>query len=351
MRRLWWRFALAAGLALQGTVSGQELVLSATQKQALDVQVGKAEAAASVPLDGLPATVRVPLEGANVVTAPYPGVVVAVLAREGEAVRRGQPLARIQSREAMTLGADLAAAQGEFRVAAAEAARDRQLLAEGIIPASRRQTAEARREAAAARLRALQAARAIAPAAAGAAPGTYELRAPLDGNVLQRDLRPGEPVGQLAKAYVIAPRDRVMLELQVPARYAPSLRVGLPVRVDGEGEGTVSEAGGAVDPLSQTVLVRAELRSRGLLPGRQTTAILLLPAPPGAVAVPSAALVDRAGKTVLFTATARGYAPVPVERLAQSADGRSVVRGALAQGAAVVVRGAGALNAIPQGGE
>ena len=48
----------------------------------------------------------------------------------------------------MTLGSDLAAAQGEFRVASAQAERDRQLLAEGIMPAARAQADEARRAAA-----------------------------------------------------------------------------------------------------------------------------------------------------------------------------------------------------------
>ena len=185
--------------------------LTPAQKQALDIRTGTAEAADHVPLDGLPARVSVPLTGSAVVTAPYEGVVVELLAREGQPVKRGQALAHIRSREAMTLGADLAAAQGEFRVADAQVVRDRQLLAEGIIPAARTQSDEARRAAAAARLRGLEAARAMAPA--GASPGIYELRAPIAGRVLERALRLGEPVAMFAKAYVLAAGDQVMLEL------------------------------------------------------------------------------------------------------------------------------------------
>ena len=127
--------ALAPAMAMAGAAESVKM-LTPAQKQALDIRTGTAVAADRVPLDGLPARVSVPLTGSAVVTAPYEGVVIELLAREGQSVTRGQPLARIRSREAMTLGADLTAAQGEFRVADAQVVRDRQLLAEGIIPAA-----------------------------------------------------------------------------------------------------------------------------------------------------------------------------------------------------------------------
>ena len=330
---------------------GQSIVLSAAQRQALNLHTGRLEKAVSVPLDDLPANVRAPLEGSAVVTAPFAGVVTAVLVREGQLVTRHQPLARIQSREAMTLAAELTAASSSYRVAAAQAARDRQLLAEGIIPQARTQAAEAQREAAFARLHELQAARATAPAAPGAAPGTYELRAPLTGRVIERSLRLGEPVGLLAKAYVIARQDQVLLELHVPARYAAQLRVGQPVRTAAGIEGRLSEIGGAIDPTSQTLLVRALLDTRQLLPGQQTSATLQLPAPAGALQVPAEALVERDGGYVVFVADARGYTPVPVTLLTQLADGRSVVRGKLQPGTEVVTTGAGALKSLPPGAQ
>jgi len=323
--------------------------LTPAQKQALDIRTGIAAAADRMPLDNLPARVSVPLTGSAVITAPYEGVVVELLAREGQMVRRGQPLARIHSREAMTMGADLAAAQGEFRVASAQVERDRQLLAEGIIPAARAQADEARRAAASARLRGLEAARAMAPA--GAAPGTYELRAPIAGRVLERSLRLGEPVAMFAKAYVLAAGDQVMLEMQVPARDAATLRPGLNVQVAGGGEGRVSEIGGVVDPASQTVRVRAEVSGGHLLIGEQTRATLWLPAPPGAVRVPSRAVVERDGQPRVYLVRGSGYVAVPVQRLAQTTDGESVVLGEFAAGSELVVHGASRLDAIPVGGK
>jgi cobalt-zinc-cadmium efflux system membrane fusion protein len=347
MHRLLFALTLTA-ILLPRPASAQDIILTAAQRQAMEVRVGGVEPAISVPLDGLPAVVRAPLDDSAVITAPFAGVVVAVLARQGQMVSRHQPLARIQSREAMTLGADLAAARGESRVAAAQASRDRQLLAEGIIPAARMQATQARHEAAMARLHELLAARAMAPTASGAVPGIYELRAPLSGRVLERTVRLGESIPALSKAYVIARRDRIMLELHVPAREAAAVRVGQVVRVAGGAEGKVTETAGAVDAASQTVLVRAQIDTERLLPGQQVTASLLLPAPANAWSVPSSALVERGGGYVLFVARGKGFSPVPVGLLAQTTKDRSVVTGALAANAKVAISGAGALKAMSQ---
>lgn len=349
MRR--WLFVLTLGaVVLPSMAAEQAVVLTAAQRQALAIRTGKVQVANHVPLDGLPATVRVPLEGSAVITAPYEGVVVAILAREGQTVKRDQPLARIRSRDAMRLGADLTAARGEYQVAKAQADRDRELLAEGIIPAARSQADNARRDAALARLRELQAASSVAPSAANAGAGTYELRAPISGRVLERTLRLGESVAMLAKSYVIARDDRVMLELQVPARYAGALQPGLMVRVAGGDEGRITEIGGAVDRASQTVRVRADVAGKGLLIGQQTSATVMLPAPAGALRVPSAALAEQDGSYRVFVVSGNTFQPVTVKRLAQGTDGFSVVSGDIAAGAEVVTSGAGALQMVPQGG-
>ncbi|MGB8633936.1 MAG: efflux RND transporter periplasmic adaptor subunit [Rhodanobacteraceae bacterium] len=350
MRRLFLVSILLA-CAASPVMAGTLLKVSSSQRQAMGVRTGVLKVAGNMPLDGLPATVRAPLHESAVVTAPYAGITVAVLAREGTMVKRGQPLAQIQSREAMRLGADLAAARGEYQVARAQAERDSQLLAEGIIPSGRTQAAIARRNAAAARLEELQAARSMAPLASGAAPGTYELRAPLAGRVIERSLRLGEPVGALDKAFMVAEPGRVMLEMQVPARYAASLRLGLDVRTADGAAGTISEVGAAIDRASQTVLVRASVNGEQLLPGQQTSATLLLPPPKNAWALPSSAVAEHDGRQVVFVERNGGFEAVQVALLAQTGDGDSVVTGALAAENRVVVTGTGALKAMLVAGD
>ncbi|MEO7066865.1 MAG: efflux RND transporter periplasmic adaptor subunit [Rhodanobacter sp.] len=350
MRRLFLVSVLLAFVVAPAAAQSL-LKVSASQRQAMGIKVGLVQAAEHVPLDGLPATVRAPLHESTVVTAPFAGITVAILAREGETVHSGQALARIQSREAMSLGAELTAATGEMRVARAQAVRDQQLLDEGIIPASRAQTAVARRDTAAAHLQELQAARAMAPQAAGATPGTYELRAPLAGRVIQRSLSLGEPVAAFAKAFVVAKPGQVMLEMQVPARYAGQLRTGLQVRTADGAAGVISEIGAAMDPASQTLLVRASMQGEDLLPGQQTTATLLLPAPKHAWMLPSSAVAEHAGHRVVFVERSGGFEAVTVMLLAQTGDGHSVVSGALTAASRVVVADAGTLKAMLIAGE
>ncbi|BBD79062.1 efflux RND transporter periplasmic adaptor subunit [Aerosticca soli] len=342
------RHGLLCLLLSAPAVSAQQWVLTPAQRQALGIELGPAKAAEGLPLDGLPARVMIAPDAAAVVTVPFAGVVAQVLVREGATVRHGEPLARLQSREAMSLAADLAAARSQQRVAAAQAARDRALLAEGIIPAARAQASAAQAEAAAARWRELETAAALAPPAAGA-PGLYELRAPVDGRVIERTLLPGAAVEPLAKAFVIARGSQVLVELRVPARHAAALRPGLVVRLADGHQGRLVEAAGAVDPGSQSVPARAIFTDAPLLPGQQLAVTLWLPAPSGAVMVPTSALAEREGGNVVFVADNRGFSAVPVRILAQTVAGQSVVTG-VQSGATVVVAGAGALSALPAAG-
>ena len=122
--------------------------LNSSQLRAQGVETALVKDAAVIPLDGLPAQTVAPLSTSAQVVAPYGGVVTRVLVDEGASVRQGQALARIQSKDVLTLQADLARARTEAAVAAAQARRDAALLAEGIIPATRNEQTQARAAAA-----------------------------------------------------------------------------------------------------------------------------------------------------------------------------------------------------------
>lgn len=291
-----------------------------------------------VPLEHLPATVRLPLQGTAVVTTPLPGVVLSVTAREGDAVKRGQALATVQSREAMTLGAELAAAEGAYQVAAAQATRDQQLLSEGIVPQARAQASNAARDAAAAKWRELQSVRQWAPAAPGGM-GVYELRAPVDGRIVERTLQPGARVDALGKAFVLVSGDRALLELRVPASAAAQARRGLSVETREGAKARVSEAAGVLDAASQTVLVRAEGEAGAMLPGMQTSATLWLPASADVVSVPASAVQGEEGGEQVYVQRGAAFKAVSVRTLARDGDARRWVRGALKPGEQVATGG------------
>lgn len=320
------RWFAALGLMLLSTAP----VLAAESAGA--IPVARATRVERVALAQLPATVRLPLDGTAVITAPLAGVVIDVRVREGDLVKPGQPLARLQSRDAMTLAAELASARGAYRVAAAQAARDQQLLVEGIVPQARVQASAAARDAAAARLRELEAARAWAPAADDAGMGVYELRAPIAGRVLERNVQPGTTSDALAKAFVMVAGDRVMLELRVPASRAGDVRRGQEVHTEEGAVATVTETGGALDASSQTVLVRAEGKAGTLRPGMQTSATLWLPAPVDAVSVPASAMAGEGDGLRVYVRSGGEFREVRVTLLSRDGDERRVVRGALKPG-------------------
>lgn len=319
--------------------------VAAAAEPVVAVPTARVERVERIPLEQLPATVKLPLQGTSVVVVPLTGIVLDVLVREGDTVKRGQALARLQSREAMTLGAELSAAQGAFGVAAAQAKRDEQLLKEGIVPQARVQASLAARDAAAARVRELQAVRAWAPAAAGSAMGIYELRAPMAGRVVERTVQPGGTYDALAKAFVLAAGQRVMLELRVPASMAGQVRRGQEVRTSEGAVARVSETAGVLDAASQTVLVRAEGDAGSLLPGMQTSATLWLPAPPDAYSVSVHAVLGEGDAARVFVRTATGFRAVKVSLLARDGESRRIVRGALKHGEEVATAALDTLQA------
>ena len=256
-------------------------------------------------------------------------------------------------REWLAAQAALASARGEAMAASAQARRDRQLLAEGIIPAARDEQARARAEAATGLLRQAEGALAALRPASGGLPGEYVLLAPMDGRVLRRDVQPGQSVAALDPAFTVARPGPLDVRFSAPVRYraalAPGQTVGLP---DGASARVVAVAADT-DPASQSLRVRAQVaEDAGLLPGQQFAVTLQLPAPEGSLAVPAAALLPAGGGHVLYRLEGRRVRKVDVQALL-GGDGRvSVVQAAgLAPGQRVVTRGTAMLKALIPAGD
>lgn len=114
-----------------------------SQQQALGIELGKIEPAASVPLPGLLAETQAPLGASQQVASPWAGTVTALLVEEGEHVQAGQPVLRLRSAEALRASADLTQARSEAELARQHAERDAPLFSEGIIHAGLRVTLSA----------------------------------------------------------------------------------------------------------------------------------------------------------------------------------------------------------------
>lgn len=297
--------------------------LSAAQTANLGIQRTPAVAADSVPVTGLPAEVTVPLASSAQVTMPYAGVVTRVLVDEGESVRRGQPMLRVQSRELVAVQADYARARAESGLAAQQAQRDALLQREGLIPAARAQESRARAQVASASLQQAGASLAQLRPSGGAA-GEFELLAPQVGRVVHRQVAPGQALEALAAAFTLASDDRLDLEFAVPVELATQLRVGQPVALPGGATASVAAVGGDADAGAQSLRVRAQLAAgSGLLPGQQLDVTLQLPAPAGAVAVPVGALLQDGDGHLLFVLEGDAWRGLPVRLL--GGDGRHAI--------------------------
>jgi RND family efflux transporter MFP subunit len=297
--------------------------LSPAQLANLGIRSAPAQAAQAAPLTGLPAEVTVPLASSAQVSMPYAGVVTRVLVDEGETVRRGQPMLRVQSRELIAVQADLARAQAESGLAAQQARRDGVLEQEGLIPAARAQESRARAQVASASVQQARASLAQLRPSGGAA-GEFELLAPQAGRVLHRQVKPGQALEALAPAFTLAADDRLDVEFAVPVELARQLRVGQAVALPGGVQAAVAAVGGDADVGAQSLRVRAQLApGSGLLPGQQLDVTLHLPVPAGAVLVPAAALLQEGDAHVLFVRDGDAWHALNVRQL--GGDGQQVV--------------------------
>lgn len=292
-----------------------------------------------------PGVLTIPSGQQRVVATPLPGLIEALHVSVGDAVKAGQPIARIHSAQVLELVAELGGLRVQSEVAASALARDEALHREGLIAmarleATRAQAALARaardqREATLARL---------GPAGAG---GVVNLVAPVSGVVVERPAAVGQRVDGATAVYRIAQLAPLWVELQVPAHQAESIRPGMNVRVRGaDAPARVLATGSTVDPASQTVLVRAELRNPppGLRAGQAVEAALERPEG-GVLQVPDAAVVREGQRAYVFVQAADGrYGRVVVQPLS-TAGGQTAVRG-LSSGTKVVVEGTAALKTL-----
>ena len=162
--------------------------------------------------------------------------------------------------------------------------------------------------------------------------------APFDGVVGLRNLSVGSLVTP-GTAITTLDDDAVMkLDITLPSVYLSSVAVGLPITattwdLQGEAfEGTVSSVGSRIDPITRSVVVRAELPNpeRRLRPGMLMT-VRLQSAPQPRLVVPEEAIVQEGFNQYVYRLDS-GAEPAVVRK-------RKVTTGSRQQGRVVVTNG------------
>lgn len=251
------------------------------------------------------------------VAAQAGGSVLALLVKAGDRVKAGQPIARIDDRDAAAgvqrVDAALAQAEAEARNARLAAERTRELRAQGFVSQAALDTAETQFKAASAGVQQAQAARSQAALARGFA----TVVAPFEGVVLATHLDAGDLAAPgRAIATVYAP-GALRATLQVPLSQAAAWRKAQRVEIELPGGQRVqplrrTELQGA-DPVSQTVEWRFDLEPAAvaaLLPGQVVRAWAsgapVADASPR-LRLPASAVLRRGELTAVYVAQDRGF--------------------------------------------
>ncbi|OQW75412.1 MAG: efflux transporter periplasmic adaptor subunit [Proteobacteria bacterium ST_bin14] len=315
----------------------------------LGIKLAPAIRADLAPLASLPAMIVPPPNARVAVAATFPGVVTRTLVIEGQAVRRGQALAIIASRDVLMMGAELARSQARLGYAQSNAGRLGQLSREGVIAGSRAD--EARATLREAQVDVSEKRRILALANASGGSGNYTLVAPISGRVTTASLQAGSPVDGTSAPYVIDAATAYEIEAQLPERLVGSVRPGMEVRLDGGAGGTVTSVGATIDPMTRSAMLKAKiaatpgLATATMAAGKATTITLFAPAPIGAVGVPAAALIKQSGADIVFVRSRTGFA---VRRVSSGSgsEGTVVILSGLSVGDRVVITGTSELKSL-----
>jgi cobalt-zinc-cadmium efflux system membrane fusion protein len=320
----------------------------------------------------VPGTLAFDEERSTPVFTPQEGIVRAILARPGDRVDAGQPLAEIESADLLEAESGLvAAASGKAKAAAArrqaerEAARAQRLyqakagslkdqeeaeaeLAEAVAEdeGADAELAAARRKLALigiadADIDALLRSRAVDRSAV--------LRAPLAGLVVARKVSPGQFVRSEGDEplFAVADPSRMWVMADVPetasARVLPGLdaTVAVPALPGRSFRARLAWVGAALAEGSHRLPARLEVdNADGALKAGMAAEIRIAQPPRHSLAVPATAVVRGDGPPVVWVRTDRGRFQRREVSLGAEQDGAVEVLRGLADGEAVVVAGA-----------
>lgn len=358
------------------------LTVSLTEQQAaeLAVEVAEVETTGTTVEVEIPGIAEPSPDDFAAVSAPVSGRVIRVLAHEGEAVRRGQTVAVIQSMEVAALSASAAqstaeVAQAEAGVAQAEAEvalqrqqveRYTQLVTERISPQMRLDQARADLQRAEAALRAARAAVAsaqarasgsrgqLAAAGGGGRGGTVAVVAPRSGVIDRHTVDLGGSVMAYDELMTIVGQDEVMVRGQATPDQAARLRPGDGVSVRSASDpslavaSTVASVAPAASVEDRAVPVYVKVPAgRGIRPGQSVRlSVVARRGGDRQLAVPLAAVAYDGDRATVFVQTgSRTFEQRPVE-LGPPGDEAAPVLDGLAAGDRVAVTNVFDLKAL-----
>jgi membrane fusion protein (multidrug efflux system) len=217
------------------------------------------------------------------VSADLPGVVESISFDSGVAVREGQVLVRLDSRQER---AQLTAAESQMNLARLNLDRARGLIDAGIVSQADYDRSSAEHAQAVARVGEIR-----------ATIDRKQIRAPFSGILGIRQVDLGEYLSAGDPIVPLQAVDPLYVNFAVPQQDVPRLRVGSPVKVTAEGlgeefTGRITALDSVVDPQTRNVQVQATLPNQKgrLRPGMFVDTHVVLGATTTVISVPASAI-------------------------------------------------------------
>lgn len=345
----------------QSASASDELVLNAKQIQTLSIVTAALPSKQSGEVSGLPAQVVIPPNQMFVISTPLPAMVEQTLVGVGDSVKKGQPIARLQSPALAEAQRGLLQASVQSQLAKENLARDEALWKDGIIAESRyRATKGLSLEAQAALSERKQLLRlsgmsdtAIAQLQSGNnLSSLLTMTAPIDGVVLEKSASAGQRLDAAVPMFMIAKLNPLALEIQAPLAYTRGLKIGAAVTVPAyAASGRLIAIGHSLTGTNQTILLRAMIQqgAENLRPGQFVEASISTSANGGVQwDIPNSAISRIAGRTVVFVETPQGFRAQTINVLNEGAQ-NSVISGELKGDERIAVRGVSTLKSSMMG--
>lgn len=283
------------------------------------------------------------------VSAPVEGRIEQVSFKEGAAVKKGDVLAIVRVPEIGKARGVLAAAQARAKAARANTDRLKHLVEQKLAAAQEHENAAAEAAAFEAEARAVSASLSAMGAGSGGG-ASIALRAPIAGVVIARDAVVGQPVSGDTVLATIADLSEVWFLGRVFEKDLGRLREGAAAEVQLNAypgdrfEGALEYLGKQIDPVARTLTARVRLGNRGDklrlgLFGAARIALGEAEKRPAALVVPHSAVLEVAGKSVVFVRHPDDDFELHEVVVGQAALGKIEVLSGLREGENVVVEG------------
>lgn len=342
MKRFSWVLLIMACLALQGcfdhAIGNEDAAGSEAAEQEPAIPVETATVATGDVAAFYSGTATLEADEQAVVVAQITGVVLEILAEEGEYVEAGQVLARVETNryrlEVEKAGAALKRLETDYQ-------RKKELFEKELVSADdfERVSSEMQAQKAAYDLARLDL-------------EYTNIRAPISGYVSERLVRAGNLVKLHDPVYRVTSYDPLLAVLHVPERELSVLRKGLTVAMSLDAwpgqafSGEVIRISPVVDPGTGTFRVTAKVmdRDRMLKPGLFGRVEILYDLHENVPVIPRSAVITEDDSSHVFVVDGQGAASRRAVQLGYERAGLVEVVNGLASGDTVVTAGKGSLS-------